>query len=77
MMQTRYAYCSACDQQVEVVVNPDLPEDERLEPSDPGELLCLEYSKSCTGAMCPLFGVTTEEMRLRYLDATSESGPEA
>ena len=64
--ETRYAYCSACDQKVPVVLR------EGGSPDNPGDLLCLAHGETCTGDMCPLFDVPPEEMK-RKLD---ESGLE-
>jgi hypothetical protein len=61
-MDRHWAYCSACDRQVEVMVRP-------AGPADPStgkrvdELVCLEVGHTCTGALCPIADVTPEEMR--------------
>jgi hypothetical protein len=71
MMDRHLAYCSACDRQVEVVVkhgartNP-----ETGQPED--EIVCLEMGESCTGSMCPMCDVPTEEMK-RSLERHTES----
>lgn len=78
-MKVRTAYCSACDRNVRVLL------EEGREPrpapgEDPHDLVCLEYGESCTGDMCPLFKVPTEQMRVklaRYLstdDTTPKEG---
>lgn len=61
-MDVRLAYCSACDQNVRVLLEPG-QEPMIVEGDDPHELVCLEYGSKCTGDMCPLFQVPTEEMR--------------
>lgn len=65
-MKTQKAYCSACDRQVEVVVPEDLPEGTLPSAHDPSACICLEYGESCTGSMCPLFEVPTENMAENY-----------
>ncbi|MEZ4415467.1 MAG: hypothetical protein R3E10_06905 [Gemmatimonadota bacterium] len=64
-MEVRHAYCSACDRQVEVVVRPDLPEGQEPTAED---LVCLAHGDSCTGDLCPVFTVPTEEMKRRLED---------
>ena len=50
-MDRHWAYCSACDRQVEVVVRPD------------EQVVCLEVGHTCTGALCPITDVPPDEMR--------------
>ena len=60
-MEKHFAYCSACDRQVEVVLKPGV----RLEPGKPipaGAMACLAHGDTCTGALCPLFDVPSEAM---------------
>ena len=54
-METRRAFCSACDRNVPVMLLPR--EEKSAGPSlyDPGMLVCLDYGVRCTGSMCPLF----------------------
>lgn len=61
-MDVRTAYCSACDRNVKVVLQPGR-EPMVVKEDDVHELVCLEYGESCTGDMCPLFDVPTEQMR--------------
>lgn len=56
-MKTQHAYCSACDRQVEVMVS------ESASTSDASKVVCLAYGEQCTGSMCPLFDVPTEQMK--------------
>jgi hypothetical protein len=58
------AYCSACDRQVRVAVNPKVILEGRTPTED--DLVCLEHGDTCTGDLCPLFNVPTEEMKARY-----------
>jgi len=61
-MDVRTAYCSACDRNVRVVMQPG-QEPMVVKEDDVHELVCLEFGESCTGDMCPLFDVPTEQMR--------------
>ena len=61
-MEVRTAYCSACDQNVRVVLQPG-NEPLVVRDDDATELVCLEYGEKCTGDMCPLFQVPTDKMR--------------
>lgn len=61
-MDKHLAYCSACDRQVEVVVNQGA----RTNPATgekEDEVICLEMGESCTGSMCPMCDVPTDEMK--------------
>ena len=60
------AYCSGCDRKVRVIVDPRVAAAGR-EPG-PQDLICLEHGDSCTGDLCPLFNVPSEEMKERYAD---------
>jgi hypothetical protein len=62
-MKTHFAYCSACDRQVEVLAREDLPESHSPTAHDASNVVCLEYGDSCTGSMCPLFDLPTEQMQ--------------
>ena len=61
-MDKQWAYCSACDRQVEVVVKAS----GRVDPvtgEAVDELVCLEVGDTCTGALCPITDATPEELR--------------
>jgi len=60
-MDKHWAYCSACDRQVEVVVKPAAHADPST--GKPEELVCLEVGHTCTGALCPITDVSPEQMR--------------
>lgn len=70
-MKTYHAYCSACDQQVPVVAEGG-SEGGGLRPADPSDLTCMAFGEACTGDMCPLFGVPTDEMRERWRAARDD-----
>lgn len=63
-MEVHLAYCSGCDRQVRVVVNPEVLA-AGGEPTS-ADLICLEHGAACTGKLCPIFGVPSEEMEARY-----------
>lgn len=60
-MKIQHAYCSACDRQVEVVVSEEAQES--ASTLDASKVVCLAYGEQCTGSMCPLFDVPTEQMK--------------
>lgn len=61
-METHLAYCSACDREVEVAFKPGFtPEPGKPIPAD--AVICLAHGTTCTGALCPLFGLPPEQMR--------------
>lgn len=59
-MEIHWAYCSACDRQVRVMVKPGTALDG---PFDPESVVCLEHGDTCTGSLCPLFAVPSEQMK--------------
>jgi hypothetical protein len=61
-METHLAYCSACDRDVEVALKPGY-EPEPGEPIPADAMVCLAYGETCTGALCPLFGVPPKQMK--------------
>jgi len=74
-MDKHWAYCSACDRQVEVTVS----QTGRLDPvtGEPVEaLVCLEVGHTCTGALCPITDATPEEMR-EALDSLQARQPDS
>ncbi len=73
-MEVHLAYCSGCDRQVRVVVNPEV-EAEGREPTT-ADLICLEHGTACSGKLCPIFGVPSEEMEARYGDLLSQARKE-
>ena len=53
-MEVKTAYCATHDRPVRVVVDDE---------QSPDGIACLEHGDTCTGAMCPIFDVPSEEMR--------------
>lgn len=60
------AYCSGCDRKVRVIVDPRVVAAGREPTAE--DLVCLEHGDTCTGDLCPLFEVPSEEMKNRYSD---------
>jgi hypothetical protein len=73
-MLTQTAYCSACDQDVHVVIT-DPPVYSDQAPVEGGEVVCLDFGQRCTGALCPMFGLPRILMGVRL--AKSGLRPEA
>jgi len=62
-MRIYRAYCSACDQEVRVTLKPGFEAGDEPSVHDAEAVVCLEHGSSCTGEMCPVFDVPTEQMR--------------
>lgn len=63
-MQTQTAYCSACDQDVHVVVTDPPVHADQASLTDAG-VVCLDFGARCTGSMCPMFGLPRILMGVR------------
>lgn len=61
-METHAAYCSACDREVQVSLAPGY-QPVPGEPIPAEAMVCLAHGDTCTGALCPLFGVPPERMK--------------
>lgn len=70
-LEVHLAYCSGCDRQVRVAVNPKVVEEGRAPTAN--DLICLEHGEACTGALCPIFGVPSKEMEARYGDLLAQA----
>lgn len=70
-LDVHLAYCSGCDRQVRVAVNPKVAEEGRTPTAD--DLICLEHGEACTGSLCPIFGVPSKEMEARYGDLLEQA----
>jgi len=77
-MEKHWAYCSACDRQVAVVIQKGTGRIDPLTGEPLGTLICLEAGHTCTGALCPITEATPEEMRdsLRQFDERPETEEE-
>lgn len=73
-MDVQHAYCSACDQEVRIVVTEGPVHGEQPIVSGP-EVVCLDFGARCTGSMCPMFGLPSIMMGVRL--AKSELRPDA
>lgn len=60
------AYCSACDQEVRLVLT-DEPIQDDPSPIHDREIVCLEIGEHCTGALCPLGAVPPVVMAARLV----------
>ncbi|HEY8483951.1 MAG TPA: hypothetical protein VIL13_05015 [Longimicrobiales bacterium] len=61
-METRAAFCSACDRNVPVIlVHPSRHNRERDAEQ---EIVCLDYGVRCTGALCPVMYTLPDERAL-------------
>lgn len=60
-MVVRTVYCSACDRNVTLMMEPE----GKLTPSlaASGGKVCLDYGDKCTGEMCPTLAIPPEEVR--------------
>ncbi len=74
-METRVAYCATCDRPVRVLVKKEAPAWPSPEQLDPEDIVCLEYGETCTGSMCPLFDVPSEQMK-KNLEAFRKASEE-
>lgn len=57
-MAVRTVYCSACDRNVTLMVEPDGAV-RRLST----DCVCLDYGEKCTGEMCPILAIPSDEVR--------------
>lgn len=73
-MRMYRAYCAACDRPVRVIPITEFPAEYRPEEASDKSVVCLDYGESCTGALCPLFEVPTEEMRELYQRTRGDAG---
>jgi hypothetical protein len=65
-MKTIAAYCSACDQDVRLVLT-DEPVQDGPSPIHDCEVVCLEIGERCSGALCPLGAVPPVVMAARLV----------
>ncbi len=65
-MKSINAYCSACDQDVRLVLT-DSPVQDYPSPIHDCEVVCLEIGEHCTGALCPLGAVPPVVMAARLV----------
>ena len=65
-MKTVDAYCSACDNQVRLVLT-DEPVQDGPSPIHDAEVVCLEIGEHCSGALCPVGAVPPIVMAARLV----------
>jgi hypothetical protein len=73
-MDVQHAYCSACDQEVRIVVTEAPVHGGQAVLAGP-EVVCLDFGARCTGSMCPMFGLPSIMMGVRL--AKSDLRPDA
>jgi hypothetical protein len=69
-MQEKTVYCSACDREVLIAWEP--PQSGVEITLAELEVVCFELGESCTGAMCPLSGVSPDVMKERLEQQTKK-----
>ena len=62
-METRFVHCSACDQEVELVLPGSDGEDGRN--ADLSGAICMDAGRHCGGSTCPLSAMPPRDMRRR------------
>ena len=65
-MQTRSVFCSACDQDVRIVVTDEPSQDGHANLHD-AEVVCLEIGHHCTGSLCPVGATSSTVMAARLV----------
>lgn len=65
-MKAINAYCSACDQEVRLVLT-DEPIADDPSPIHDREVVCLEIGEHCSGALCPVGAVPAVVMAARLV----------
>ncbi len=65
-MKSINAYCSACDNEVRLVLT-DEPIQDDPSPIHDREIVCLEIGEHCSGALCPLGAVPPVVMAARLV----------
>jgi hypothetical protein len=65
-MKTINAYCSACDQDVRLVLTDEAVQDDPS-PIHDREVVCLEIGEHCSGALCPVGAVPPIVMAARLV----------
>ena len=65
-MKTATVYCSACDQDVRVLLT-DQPLHDAQAPIHDAEVVCLEIGAHCTGNLCPVGATSPAVMAARLV----------
>jgi hypothetical protein len=63
-MERRVIYCSACDRNVQMVV------DDGRAAADLTGAVCLDIGETCTGTTCPVAAISPEAIRRRLAERT-------
>jgi hypothetical protein len=73
-MDIRKAYCATCDRSVRVLVKKEAAAWPSPQEPDMEDIVCLEYEETCTGGMCPIFGVPSDEMKKKLDEYRASQG---
>jgi len=65
-MNTRVAFCSACDRDVQILIT-DAPVQDAQAPVGDAEIVCLDIGDRCTGNLCPVGAVSSSAMMVRLV----------
>ena len=65
-MKTQLAYCSACDQDVRIIITDEPSQDGHANVHD-AEVVCLEIGERCTGSLCPIGATSPTVMAARLV----------
>lgn len=65
-MQARTVFCSACDQDVKIMVT-DVPSQDGHANLHDAEVVCLEIGHHCTGSLCPVGATSPTVMAARLV----------
>ena len=71
-MNTRVAFCSACDRDVQILIT-DAPLQDAQAPVADAEIVCLEIGDKCTGNLCPVGAVSSTAMMVRLVRSGARS----
>ena len=71
-MNTRVAFCSACDRDVEILIR-DGPAQDAQAPVGDAEVVCLDIGDRCTGNLCPVGAVSSTAMMVRLVRSGARS----
>ena len=65
-MQTRIAFCPACDRDVHIVITDGPSHDGQANLHD-ADAVCIDIGERCTGAVCPIVGTSPVVMVARLV----------
>ncbi|HET9426571.1 MAG TPA: hypothetical protein VFO55_14485 [Gemmatimonadaceae bacterium] len=65
-MQSRTVFCSACDQDVNIMITDEPSQDGHANLHE-AEVVCLEIGHHCTGSLCPVGATSPTVMAARLV----------